>query len=448
MDPVAAPPSSPSSSSSTAAAATTNNNNITSAAAAPTILGRYQLGGLLGRGSFAKVYYGRSLADNAAVAIKVIDKSKTNASMEPRIIQEVAAMRRLNHPNVLRIHEVMATKAKIYLVMELARGGDLFEKLARRQGHRFPEPYARRLFHQLVSALQYCHQNGVAHRDMKPQNVLLDVDGNVKISDFGLSAVVVQHQGGLLHLHTACGTPAFAAPEVVSRRGYDGTKADAWSCGVILFVMLSGSLPFDDSNLVAMYRKMYRRDLQFPPWISRPGRALIFQLLDPNPSSRLSVEAIAQSTWLRSAQFGSRSLSLGDLVSLNERKFERVSSMNAFDIISMSSGLDLSGLFDDVGSKERRFTTREDAGKVVEKVVEVGGKLGYEVERGKAGKIWLGKGRLLLIVEILEVAAGMLVGEMKVVDGGGGAGLEELQWGELKSELGDIVLQWQNEEGT
>ncbi|GMH08499.1 hypothetical protein Nepgr_010339 [Nepenthes gracilis] len=412
-----------------------------SAATTVTVLGKYQLGRLLGRGSFAKVYHGRTLSENASVAIKVIDKSKTDASMEPRIIQEVAAMRRLNHPNILRIHEVMATKSKIYLVMDLAKGGDLFEKLARRAGHRYPEPYARRYFHQLVSALHYCHQNGVVHRDMKPQNILLDQDGNIKISDFGLSAV----RNGQQLLHTACGTPAFAAPEVVSRRGYDGAKADAWSCGVILFVMLTGSLPFDDSNLVTMYRKMYRRDFQFPCWVSRPARALIYQLLDPNPKTRLSIEAIMQNSWYKSSQFGPRSLSLGDLVSLNECKFERVSSMNAFDIISMSSGLDLSGLFDG-GTKERRFTSQESAGRVMEKVAEVGGKLGYEVERGKSGKIWLGKGRLLMIVEVLEVAVGLLVVEVKVVDGG--AELEELHWGELKSGLGDIVLSWQNEEGT
>ncbi|GAB4851014.1 CBL-interacting serine/threonine-protein kinase 7 [Ancistrocladus abbreviatus] len=407
-----------------------------------TVLGKYQLCRPLGRGSFAKVYLGRSLSDDNSVAIKIIDKAKVDAAMEPRIIQEVAAMRRLNHPNILRIFEVMATKSRIYLVMELARGGDLFEKLGRRADHRFPEPCARRYFQHLVSALHYCHQNGVAHRDMKPQNILLDQEGNIKISDFGLSAVV-DHQlrNGRL-LQTACGTPAFAAPEVVSRLGYDGAKADAWSCGVILFFMLTGSLPFNDSNLITMYRKMHRRDFQFPNWVSRQAKALIYQLLDPNPKTRLSIEKIMSSSWFKSSQC-SRSMSLGHLVSLNERKFERVSSMNAFDIISMSSGLDLSGLFDGESKKERRFTTKESPGKVVEKVLEVGGKLGYEVEKGKAGKIWLGKGRLLMIVEVLEVAAGLFVGEVKVVDRG--VGLHELHWGELETELGDIVLSWQNE---
>ncbi|GAB4843295.1 CBL-interacting serine/threonine-protein kinase 7 [Ancistrocladus abbreviatus] len=439
MDPGAAPPSSPPVTPTTP----TTVLNPTTTKTAPTVLGKYQLCRLLGRGSFAKVYLGRSLSDETSVAIKVIDKAKIDAAMEPRIIQEVAAMRRLNHPNILRIYEVMATKARIYLVMELAKGGDLFEKLARRADHRFPEPCARRYFHQLVSALHYCHQNGVAHRDMKPQNILLDQEGNLKISDFGLSAVVDHEIRNGPILQTACGTPAFAAPEVVSRRGYDGSKADAWSCGVILFVMLTGSLPFDDSNLVTMYRKMHRREFHFPNSISRQARALIYQLLDPNPKTRLSIEKIMSSSWVKGSQFVPRSVSLGDLVSLNERKFERVSSMNAFDIISMSSGLDLSGLFDGESKKERRFTTKESPVKVVEKVVEAGGKLGYEVERGKAGKIWLGKGRLLMIVEVLEVGEGLLVVEVKVVDGG--VGLEDLHWAELKTELGDIVLSWQNE---
>lgn len=193
-------------------------------------------------------------------------------------------MRRLqNHPNVLKIQEVMATKTKIYLVMEYAAGGELFGKLRR---GRLTESAARRYFQQLVSALHFCHQNGVAHRDVKPQNLLLDRDGNLKVSDFGLSALPEQIKNGMLH--TACGTPAYTAPEVVARRGYDGAVADAWSCGVILFVLLAGYLPFDDSNLLAMYKKVNRRDYQFPSFVSKPARSLIYQLLDPNPKTSSS----------------------------------------------------------------------------------------------------------------------------------------------------------------
>ncbi|OMO54749.1 hypothetical protein CCACVL1_27627 [Corchorus capsularis] len=176
-----------------------------------------------GRGSFAKVHEATSLDDcNNVVAIKIIDKTKTDAAMEPRIVREVSAMRRLqHHPNILKIHEVMATKTKIYLVMELASGGELFNKVLRRG--RLPEKLARSYFTQLVSALNFCHQNGVAHRDLKPQNLLLDQNGNLKVSDFGLSALPEQLNNGLLH--TACGTPAYTAPEVVRRKGLGFVRA-------------------------------------------------------------------------------------------------------------------------------------------------------------------------------------------------------------------------------
>ncbi|KAA8548721.1 hypothetical protein F0562_000405 [Nyssa sinensis] len=356
------------------------------------ILGKYRLGRLLGRGSFAKVYHARSLSDNTAVAVKVIDKAKTvDAAMEPRIIREVDAMRRLNnHPNILKIHEVMATKTKIYLIMELAQGGELFTKLARHG--RFTEQAARRYFQQLVSALHFCHQNGVTHRDIKPQNLLLDQAGNLKISDFGLSALPEQLQNGLLH--TACGTPAYTAPEVFRRQGYDGGKADAWSCGVILFVFLAGTLPFDDSNIPSMYQKIRRREFQFPSWISKPAKYIISQLLDPNPNTRMSIEALMGRPWFKkSLDMESQLHSLdSDSVSAKDCKYRPI--MNAFDIISMSSGLDLSGLFEaPVKKKEKRFTSKASVEVIEDRLVEVGGKLGFVAEKGKDGNVGLVNGK-------------------------------------------------------
>ncbi|XVF38325.1 hypothetical protein REPUB_Repub20aG0091700 [Reevesia pubescens] len=305
------------------------------------LLGKYQLGRLLGRGSFAKVHEATSLEDtNNVVAIKIIDKTKTvDAAMEPRIIREVSAMRRLqHHPNILKIHEVMATKTKICLVMELASGGELFAKVLRRG--RLAEPAARRYFSQLVSALNFCHKNGVAHRDLKPQNLLLDQNGNLKISDFGLSALPEQLNDGLLH--TACGTPAYTAPEVVRRKGYDGSKADAWSCGVILFVLLAGSLPFDDSNLVAMYKKIHRREFRFPSWISKQAKAIIWQLLDPNPDTRMSIVKLMETTWFKrtlTAITSSNNRQQESLLHDRKLKHDMVcNGVNAFDIISLSSG--------------------------------------------------------------------------------------------------------------
>ncbi|KAK9684036.1 hypothetical protein RND81_10G182000 [Saponaria officinalis] len=428
--------------------------------AVKTVLGRYQLGRILGRGSFAKVFQARSIQDNKSVAIKVIDKLKTEPSIYPRIVGEVAAMRRLDHPNILRLHEVMASKNKIYLVMELAKGGDLFGKLSRRRDHRLPEALARRYFSQVVSALHYCHRNGVAHRDVKPQNLLLDDEGNIKVADFGLSAIVESPLNSSNLMKTSCGTPAFAGPEIVgrARAGYDGSKADAWSCGVILFVLLSGYLPFDDANLVIMFRKMQKREFRFPTWVTKPARGLITRLLDPNPTTRMSIKEVIEDPWVKNqGMVYARSVSLGDMASLEEKKYEekRMStSMNAFEIISMSSGLDLSGLFGSEarkGKREKRFTSRETKGVVVDRVVEAGVKLGYEVEKrdkgfGSGGGVWLGKGRLVLSVAVVEVAADLILVEVRVVDGGGvGWDQEELHWGELKIGLGDIVVSWHNE---
>ncbi|KAM2637565.1 hypothetical protein EV1_022042 [Malus domestica] len=408
-----------------------------------TLLGKYQLGRLLGRGSFAKVYKAQSLIDNTAVAIKIIDKSQADATMEPRILREISAMRRLQqHPNVLKIHEVLATKSKIYLVVELATGGELFAKISRHG--KFPESLARRYFQQLVSALHFCHQNGVAHRDVKPQNLLLDKNGNLKVSDFGLSALPDQLKNGLLH--TACGTPAYTAPEVVYRRGYDGSKADAWSCGVILFVLLAGRLPFDDSNLIAMYKKVQRREYEIPAWISKPAGRIIYQLLDPNPSTRLGIEALMEKPWFK------RSIDIGlfEEPAAEVKKYDVVPcGMNAFDIISMSSGLDLSGLFEAGTRRERRFTAESAAETVVEKVREVGDKLGYRVERGKSGvSVGVGRGammRVVMAVEVMEIAPSLVAGEVKMVEGGGVESEREVGlWEELRAGLENLVVSWHN----
>ncbi|GKU85850.1 hypothetical protein SLEP1_g465 [Rubroshorea leprosula] len=197
-----------------------------------TLLEEYQLSCFLGRGGFPKVYRAKSLLDDSEVPIKIIDKTtKIDVAMEDQFLREVAGMRRLqDRPNILKIHEVMASKTKIYLVMELASGGDLEKVLLRRGGsqgvRRWPLLFPTRLCPPFLSP------SGIAHRDVKPQNLLLDQNGNLKVSDFGLSALPEQLKNGLLH--TSCGTPAFPAPEMLKRRAYSGPKADAWSCRVML----------------------------------------------------------------------------------------------------------------------------------------------------------------------------------------------------------------------
>ncbi|CAD6267107.1 unnamed protein product [Miscanthus lutarioriparius] len=330
--------------------------------------------------------------------------------MAPRVLREVTAMRRLHHPNVLRLHEVLATRARIYLVMELAPGGDLLSRLAALPRRRLPEHTARRIFVQLVAVLSYYHARGVAHRDIKPQNILLDGDGNLKVSDFGLSALPED-----VRLHTACGTPAYAAPEVLRRKAYDGAKADAWSCGVILFVLLAGHLPFDDdSNIADMCRKAHRREFEFPEWVSQPRAGCV------------------------DSQLG------GLLNGQQERALAfQAPAMNAFDIISMSSGLDLSSLFDQ-RNREKRFMTTASPERTLEELGRAGGKLGYVVV-GKKGVDCLPLGALpglaAMTVEMSEVAPPLMLVELRleVVDGDGDGEGQGFGWIELKHELGDVV---------
>ncbi|OAY80097.1 CBL-interacting serine/threonine-protein kinase 21, partial [Ananas comosus] len=163
--------------------------------------------------------------------------------------REISTMKLLHHPNIVQIYEVIATKTKIYLVMEYVSGGQLSHKL--NYLNSLDEREARKYFQQLIDAVDYCHARGVYHRDLKPENLLLDHKGNLKVSDFGLS--VLRKPGDLLT--TACGSPSYVAPEVIVHKNYDGAAADLWSCGVILFEILAGFLPFDDHSLTNLYRK-------------------------------------------------------------------------------------------------------------------------------------------------------------------------------------------------
>lgn len=406
------------------------------------LLGKYELGRRLGSGSFAKVHVARSIETGEVVAIKIIDKKKTlDAGMEPRIIREIEAMRRLqHHPNILKIYEVMATKTKIYLVMELAARGELFTGVLR--FGRVNESAARRYFQQLASALSFCHGDGIAHRDVKPQNLLLDKEGNLKLSDFGLSALSEHRRiDGLLH--TACGTPAYTAPEIIAQRPYDGAKADAWSCGVFLFVLLAGYIPFDDSNIVAMYRKIHRRDYRFPTWISKPARTIIFKMLDPNPETRMSVEAVIGTKWFQKSLETTTEIQSGDVFESDDGSEK---SITAFDLIGLASGLDLSGMFETRKKKEKRFLAKVSAEGVVEKAKKIGEKLGFRVEKKKeAGRaVGLGKGRTTLVVEAVDVAEGLVVAEVKVAEEGKEEE-EEAHWSELIVELEEIVLSWHDD---
>uniref|UniRef100_M4DYN2 non-specific serine/threonine protein kinase n=1 Tax=Brassica campestris TaxID=3711 RepID=M4DYN2_BRACM len=262
-----------------------NNNNSNA------LFGKYELGKLLGCGAFAKVYHARDRRTGQSVAVKILNKKKllANPTLVNNVKREISIMRRLSHPYIVRLHEVMATKGKIFFTMEFVKGGELFNKISKHG--RLSEDLSRRYFQQLISAVGYCHAHGVYHRDLKPENLLVDENGNLKVTDFGLSALTDQiRPDGLLH--TLCGTPAYVAPEILSKKGYEGAKVDVWSCGIILFVLAAGFLPFNDPNVMNMYRKIYRGEYRCPRWMSPDLKRFVSRLLDINPETRITIDEI------------------------------------------------------------------------------------------------------------------------------------------------------------
>ncbi|KAJ4979757.1 hypothetical protein NE237_010537 [Protea cynaroides] len=428
------------------------------------LLQRYELGRLLGQGTFAKVYHGRSLKTGDSVAIKVTDKEKVlKVGMVDQIKREISVMGLVRHPNIVQLYEVMASKTKIYFVMEYAKGGELFNKVAK---GKLKEDVARKYFQQLISAVELCHSKGVYHRDLKPENILLDENGNLKVSDFGLSALAEsKRQDGLLH--TACGTPAYVAPEVINRKGYDGSKADIWSCGVILYVMLAGFLPFHDSNLMEMYKKIGKGEFKCPNWFPTEVRRLLSKILDPNPNTRISIAKIKENYWFKkglvsTTERESKDLALMDVNSAfspsgnssaaePKQELAKPNILNAFDIISLSAGFDLSGLFDEnAHKKEARFTSKQPASVIISKLEEVARLLRFKVKKKSGGLLKLegskegGNDVLSIDIEIFEVTPSFHLVEVKKCSGDT-LDYQKILRQDLQPALDDIVLAWQGD---
>ncbi|KAG5515872.1 hypothetical protein RHGRI_036798 [Rhododendron griersonianum] len=337
-----------------------------------TKVGRYELGRTLGEGTFAKVKFARNTETGENVAIKILDKEKV-----------------LKHK---MIGQVMASKAKIYIVLEFVTGGELFDKI--------------------------------------PENLLLDANGVLKVSDFGLSALPQQvREDGLLH--TTCGTPNYVAPEVINNKGYDGAKADLWSCGVILFVLMAGYLPFEESNLMALYKKRITiAEVIENEWFKKGYKPPTFEQADVSLDD---VDAIFNE--------------LGDSPNLVvERREERPPVfLNAFELISKSQGLNLSSLFEKqmgLVKRETRFTSKCPASEIISKIEEAAVPLGFDVKKNnyklklqgeKTGR----KGHLSVSTEVFEVAPSLCMVELRK---GGGDTLEFHKfYKNLATGLKDIV---------
>ncbi|XP_062154757.1 CBL-interacting serine/threonine-protein kinase 9 [Alnus glutinosa] len=428
-----------------------------------TRVGRYELGRTLGEGTFAKVKFAKNLETAENVAIKILDRDQVfRHKMVEHLKREISTMKLIKHPNVVKIFEVMASKSKIYIVLEFVGGGELFDQIAKHG--RLKEDDAGRYFQQLINAVDYCHSRGVYHRDLKPENLLLDSYGVLKVSDFGLSAYSQQvREDGLLH--TACGTPNYVAPEVLNDKGYDGTASDIWSCGVILFVLMAGYLPFDEPNLMALYKKICKADFTCPSYFSPGAKKLIQRVLDPNPLTRITIPEILEDEWFKkwykpAYSEEEQNVNLDDVDAVfndseehlvTERK-ERPVSMNAFELISRSPSFNLENLFEKqkgLVKRETRFTSQCPANEIMSKIEEAAKPLGFNVNKrnykmklkgDKTGR----KGHLSVATEVFEVAPSLHMVELRKT---GGDTLEFHKfYKSFSSGLKDIM--WNTEENT
>ncbi|TYH67226.1 hypothetical protein ES332_D06G174200v1 [Gossypium tomentosum] len=422
------------------------------------ILGRYELGKLLGHDAFAKVYQAYNVKSGDSIAIKVLDKEKIlKGGLIAHIKREISILRRVRHPNIDLLRH------------GYVRGGELFNKVSK---GRLKESVARKYFQQLISAVNFCHARGVYHRDLKPENLLLDDNGDFKVSDFGLSAVSDQiRQDGLFH--TFCGTPAYVAPEVLGRKGYDAVKVDIWSCGVILFVLMAGYLPFNDQNIMAMYKKIYRGEFWCPRWFSSELVRLLMKLLDTNPETRITIPEIMENRWFKKefkhirfyieddkfcsveeadddvGSYATDHSSMSESESESELdtrrgagSLPRPASLNAFDLISFSPGFNLSGLFEE-GGEGSRFVTGAPVSKILSKLEEIAKVVRFTVRKKDCRVSLEGsregeKGPLTIAAEIFELTPSLVVVEIKKKGGDRGE-FEEFYNRELKPGLDNLM---------
>ncbi|KAL1329302.1 hypothetical protein AAHE18_12G031200 [Arachis hypogaea] len=397
----------------------------------------YELGRTIGEGSFAKVKIARNVDNGQSAAIKILVKNQIvkHPRMMEQLKKEISTMKMVQHPNVIKIYE--------------ARKG------------RLEENEARSYFHQLINAVDYCHSRGVYHRDLKPENLLLDKKDILKVSDFGLSTFV-QREDKLLH--TTCGTPNYVAPEVIHNGGYDGSASDIWSCGVILFVLMAGYLPFDEPNQIALFRKIEKAEYVFPPWFSKEAKKLLTRILDPNPLTRIKISEILQDEWFRKGYKPpifkeEEDINTDDVTAafddsrenlVTETK-EKPASLNAFELISRSKNFNLESMFEEKSlgmvKRETHFTSQCPPNEIMSKIEEAAKPLGFNVHKhnykmklqgDKSGR----KGHLSVATEVFEVAPSLHVVELRKT---GGDTLEFHKfYKSFSSGLQDIV--WHSEE--
>ncbi|ODQ58872.1 hypothetical protein WICANDRAFT_22521, partial [Wickerhamomyces anomalus NRRL Y-366-8] len=259
-------------------------------------VGPWKLGRTLGRGSTGRVRLAKHSETGQLAAVKIVPKSKfqknengqeSNTGASPYGIErEIIIMKLISHENVMGLYDVWENKGELYLVLEYVEGGELFDYLIKKG--RLQEKEAIHYFQQIINGVSYCHQFNICHRDLKPENLLLDKNLNIKIADFGMAALEINSK----LLETSCGSPHYASPEIVTGKNYHGSPSDVWSCGIILFALLTGHLPFDDENIRKLLIKVQTGKFIMPNYLSKDAKDLIWKMLKVNPMERIKIQDI------------------------------------------------------------------------------------------------------------------------------------------------------------
>ncbi|GMH42057.1 hypothetical protein BSKO_09976 [Bryopsis sp. KO-2023] len=411
-------------------------------------VGDYYLGRTIGEGSYGKVKYGQHVTTGEPVAIKVLNKKDLiQEDMVEQIKREIAITKHLNHPNVVDLKEVMASRDKIYMVMELLTGGELFDKIAE-EGPML-ESEARVIFQQLIEGLEYCHRQGIYHRDLKPENVLLTAEGTVKLSDFGLGALPSQYGSPDNMLKTTCGTPNYVAPEVLKRTGYLGGPADIWSAGVVLYVVLVGRLPFDDRHLSRLFKKIVNGQFDMPRDLTTDAKDVLRKMICPDPTKRITIPELKQHPWVAKDYpvfaVESSESSVDDLgadlftervelrrVPMDDdepqqgpRSLTRLDSktVTAFDLIGAS--VDLSTMFEkrkDIVHRHTRFTSSHQPEEIFRRIQQAVTDLGGKVDKRSGQRVKVTKSTaqgtvLTANVEVFDLSPGISMVEVSRIRG-------------------------------
>jgi len=259
----------------------------------------YDLKDVIGRGAFSVVHMAVSKTTEEKVAVKIIDKKEASAEQDDkRLHTEVSILKKVHHQNIVCLKDMYETSEKLYLVMELVTGGELFDKIVEKGS--YSEKEASATIQKILSAVEYLHAIGIAHRDLKPENLLLksDDDTEVMLSDFGLSKII----GADTMMQTACGTPYYVAPEVLSAVGY-GPEVDLWSVGVISYLLLCGFPPFYGESLPEVFEQIMKAEYEFPEpyWndISKEAKDFINKLLLVDPTKRSNATQALRHPWIQ-----------------------------------------------------------------------------------------------------------------------------------------------------